>query len=298
MKYIYLIASAIFICSACKKEIAETPVFNVEAEGLTYHVNDTVRFRMSGNAGNITFYSGEAGSRYAGRDSVTVEVGIPRLQFVSATVGGAAQPESFKVLLTTDSLTDEPGSITAAEWQDVTSRAKLATTSTSTNSGNIDLSDMIDGDKPVRLAFKYDAFATSTTAQPVWAIRSLTFNTVFEDGSTTPVATLSNGQWSVYDIMNSSATWTVASAQLRIQGGAANSAPSEDWVVSKPLYLNAVRKSADWGVSIQDIGSDQVETFEHIYDKPGTYRVTFVGFNHAMNTTKSVIREFDIIIQP
>lgn len=289
---VYLILSVLLV-SACKKIEAPTANMVVTVAKTDYKVNDTVRFKLSGDVQNIVFYSGEVGSRYDNVGSITLDVGSSILDFRIATAGGA-RPNSLKLLITNKLDVVNASSIMTADWTDITSRATLATTSTITGSGNIDISDFYVPDKPVRIAFKYEAATSTTLAQPIWNMTGFNIKTSYTDGTSVSIASISNALWTAFDIKNPLAQWTISSTQVRIDGGAKNSPDNEDWVVTGPLNLKTTRELTDYGRSIKAITDPQVTQYEYVYTKPGTYKVTYVGFNNTIDNEKKVVSQFTI----
>lgn len=290
-----LLLTAVCVFTACRK-IEVAPVhMDVQIPALTYKVNDTIRFSISGDVQNISFYSGEDRANYDNAGKVTVDKGKAQLEF-RTLLGGGKRDNSLKVLVTNGLDPVNAGTIAAASWTDITSRAVLATSTTATLSGPIDITEFAQRDKPLRIAFKYEAATSSTLAQPIWNVNAFTVNTTYNDGTVVPIATLANALWTQVDFKNPAAVWTISSSQVRIDGGAKGTADNEDWVVSKALDLQATRELTDVGTSIKNLASATLNSYQYVYTKPGTYTITFVGFNNSIDDEKKEIKQFTVVI--
>lgn len=296
MKAIYILFFALLSLSCKKMDVAQ-PNFDVQLNKLQYKVNDTVRFNFSGSVENIVFYSGERGFRYASKDKVTIEHGIPQLQFTTA-LAGVAQANSLKVLVTKNLLGNTPENLLATSWTDISSQVTLASNSTSTISGIIDLSEYATEGTPFALAFKYEAVMKPTAAQHTWVVRAFSISNLFPDNSSVSLFTLATGPWTSYNFKNPAAGWAISSTELRMNGGAANSPDNEDWLITGPLNLKATKEVADFGLSIQNIAGRRLTNYNYVYKTPGVYKVTLVGFNNNIDASKEVVREFEITVTP
>ena len=80
--------------------------------------------------------------------------------------------------------------------------------------------------------------------------------------------------------------------------GAASNYPGLDWeldvwCISDPMPLNSV--SRDKGVQIKSLLSP-ILTYDHVYDKPGTYKAVFYGVNDNYQGTKTAVKEVTVIV--
>lgn len=297
MKTLYMILMGMLVICGCKKLEVTSPEFDVQVDKLVYKVNDTVKFKISGNAANIIFYSGESGNTYLNRERLTAE-GTPELSFTT-TIGGGIQNNSLKLMVSTDLDQVDSLHVEKANWSDITDKAILASGVANTSSGTIDLSDFKNNGKPIWIAFKYLGYKAAV-AQRTWILRSFLVKNILTDGTAAPIATIADASWSSINIKNPAAIWlipnTATITQITINGGVANSDDNEDWLITKPLVLNSI--APDLSKSIQNIGSDAISSYEYKFTKAGTYRVTFVGFNHSVEAQKQIIKEFEIEVKP
>ncbi len=292
MKYPILLF--IVLCAAalgCKKISVTTPDFEVTTDKMTYTAGDTVHFKFSGQAGNLIFYSGEAGNRYANKDRTTGD-GTPQLQFTSTMTVGS-QTNTLALLATNDLSAIDSAHVVTANWTDITSRAKLSA-GTALASGSIDLSDFKDATKPLYLAFKYTGLK-SASAQRKWVISTFDVTNVLPDGSTGTVSSMATTYWSAFNVKGPAVAWVIPATvtNITITGGAvANSDENEDWIVTKPLILT--KMTPDTGLPIQNIGGITLTGYDYTFSSPGKYKVTFVAFNNSRDEQKSVIKELEI----
>lgn len=298
MKQIHIL----FFCSLClmfscrKLEVA-TPGFDVSIAAATFKVGDTVRFNFSGQADNITFYSGEPGFSYKYKDRITAD-GIPQLQFMSY-LQNKGETNTLKLLVSTDfnGAYDSTG-IQNATWTDITSQAVLSTGVDRTPSGIVDFSAFAKTQKPVYIALRYQGYYSDVLKQPTWSIRSFDIKHELPDKVSTIVATTQVG-WAAVDLKNPTVVWNVpTSGQVVINGTIAGSTKedNDDWLISRAFDLRTVIRDA--GLSIRDLGSATIDNYYYIYSKPGTYTLTFVAFNDSIDEHREVVREFTITVTP
>lgn len=292
---LYLILAALLAATACTKKGVPNPDFTVTSDSASYTLGDTTWFSFIGNPYNLTFYSGEAGHEYLFRNR-TNAAGTPQLQFTSTKQTPNAA-DTLQVLLSSDfSAVYDSADIRSATWTDITSRAKLATTTTSVASGVVNLSDFVKDSEAVYLAFRYVG-TTHASAQSGWTIAALTVNNVLTDGSNTfSVGTVADGAWAYVSMENPAVKWTVSATTLVVKGAtAANSPVTEDWVISRALVLN--RALPDVGVSLKNISANQVSTYPYIYKAAGTYTASFVGANTTIYGSKTDVKSVTVQVK-
>jgi len=301
-KYIYLTYFTVLLSlAACKKSTigVQSPQVNITLKNATavqdtfvYKIGDTVRFMISGDAGNITVYTGDAGHNYNYRNRSTVTGGIPELSFTSTEQYGT-QTNTLQVLATNSLAVLDSAHIVNATWTDITSRAVLAPSTTATNSGTIQLGDLIKNpNDSLLIAFKYTGATGST--QRTWTITNYIVNTLLPDNTLSSISTTATASayWTKFHIAGSSANWAPTTSQLQVVGGAATAPNNVCWIVSQPLYVSQI--SPDVAVPIKNIGSPNVPEYDYIYTAAGKYTATFVVFNNSAGDQKTVIKQFNI----
>lgn len=293
-KIIFLFVTAsIVLMASCNNDIdVMSPTFDVRTEKLSYKVEDTVHFVFSGDAGYITFYSGDKGQEYRHRFRTQIAQASPTLNFISH--GRFGPPErNLSLLIATDfDGTMSTERIAAANWQDISDRVNFSS-GTVIPSGDIDLSDFIDAPQ-VHLAFKYIGIGNTSDAQKTWTITDFVLNTYDEDHNIYPIVEdLSQAGWLQHSVEGESRKWRITAVDLWL-GANANEESNEDWVITKALDLASI--NPDKGISIKTL-TGTIEPLYHIYTEPGEYVVTFVAKNQSVYGEQEIIREIHLIIE-
>lgn len=286
-----------FICvlSACSKFQVEPTGFDVTVQKNTYNLGDTVRFLFTGEPDYLVFYSGETGRKYELKDRQP-EIGNPVMNFTSLKTGNSSAKIDLFVL------TDFNGDYTKESVQNATkqSLSNLAVFSTgvdNTPSGDINLKDYYNPNRPIYLAF------VSTKPEDVLnqvfthAIRTLNIKNVLSDGSEYNINPGTNLQgWKNVDFQESTVLWSVnTSNQLIVNSVTANrTLANEDWAISGPIDLGRV--IPDKAIPIKSMAMVMPTKYEYVFAQRGTYKVSFVAFNQALENKKEVVKEFTIQI--
>jgi hypothetical protein len=304
--YIFLLALLIIIAlPSCTEDKLRNVSFDVDIISTSYNVGDTVKFNISGDPDLITFYSGEHGKCYENIDR-TEATGTPILQFTTLRENGT-ESGNISLMISSDfeGISVEDTSVTvsrikSARWKDISNKASLSTGS-NMNSGEVDLSQYADADKPVFIAFKYVGSQGQT--QSKWTIKDLTVTNTLSDGSVYTIADLSKGLISNYGISTmispgwvSYSTegdnwWNVQSTSIIING---TNNDVESWVFSGPINLKQV--VPDLGVAIQDL-TTRIDSYTYVYEATGTYKASFVGSNNNVYGIEEVVKTFEITVE-
>lgn len=290
-------------CEGAFNDVLE-PSFDVTVSSLSYEVNQPITFDFTGNSDIVTFYSGESGSEYQYKDRTQIEGGKPQLQFTSLRRYGAQNgiPDNTITLLVSEDFTNvhNATAIENATWVDITDRAKWSYAvhpdMTYTPSGVVDLSDFDSSNAPIFIAFKYND-VPSSVSQRAWNIKDLSVDIVLPgDGSLINLANSANMSWGTVNILNPARVWTFNTTEIIIWGGAAGMDENEDWIISKPIFLNRVQP--DKGISIKNNPSALLTDYTFPgYGEPGSYNVTFEIINANRWDVKRTLKEFTITVQ-
>lgn len=300
LKYIICLL-ALLVLLACRKDAVKAPQFEVTTEKTAYKVGDSVVFRFKGTPDIITFYSGEAGKEYQYKDRTEVEGGVTELEFTSRVLYGS-QENNLRVLASTNftGAYDVAG-IAAATWVPINDRFTLPTApagglSANTPSGKANMSDLVVKGKPIYFAYQYvgEPSPGPATTQRTWRIVSWSLTNKFADGTVSTLATLANAGWLSVDVENAANKWTVAADMIQL-APMGTLLRTEDWIITKPIYVTRV--SPDKGTAIKDY-SQRKENFTYIFQKPGTYKVTFVAANATAFDQKELVKEVQITVMP
>jgi hypothetical protein len=315
MKNLIILSAIAVLFSSClkQKEEPKTPEFEVSTTKASYKLGESTIFNFTGNPDYITFYSGEQGANYVNKDRYTA-TGIPKLQFTSARNAGA-QANSLKVMVSSnfaglgaDSATTA-ANINAATWTDITAKATLATTATAVASGAIDLSEFLAGDKPIYIAFKYNA--TTGSIQNKWTITGLTVTNTLPDATVYTIANLSAAAITNYSVATLFSpgwvpykyigpyNWVVTAGSSLVITGAATAAAattsSETWTFTGPVTLNRVTN--DVGTAIKE-SSLRINTSNYTFKSAGTFNVNFVATNANVFGRQEVVKQVQVTITP
>lgn len=269
--------------------------FDVTAAKTALVAGDTAKFNFSGNPYMITFYSGEVGSRYEMRNRTTDTSSDLRLKFSTATT--TATNGTLSLLISNNfNGAVNAANIAAASWTDITSRAVLATGTTTVASGTISLADFARQGKPVYVAFRYTAAAGAI--QRKWTITGLTLDHVLPDKTYTianMTATTPSPGWLATDVKNAAVNWTAA---LVITGSttAAAAVETEDWMIAGPIDLSRVLP--DTGTPIKTIieGMNKFP-FNYRYTTAGSYNAVFVATNANKDASETIIKKIPVVVQ-
>lgn len=303
MKKSFFILFSFFAVACSKKLEISTPDFNVSldparlvADTFTYRKGDSIRFKFSGSAGNVAFYSGEPGKRYDGRIAA-YKLGKITLGFSSKSEYGT-QTNTLQVLATNKLAGLDSAAVAAATWTNINSRGTLATSATVVPFGTADLTDLLTNENDsLFIAFRYTGVTGST--QRTWTITDLTVNNVLPEKSVL-LSSLSTdvAYWTRYGSVWNPANgrWTPSATDLKITGGGSSAASNTSWIITKPLY--AGRVPGDVSTGVKSINEPDKETYVYVYPSPGVYKATFVVFNHTLDEEKSIIRELIIKVTP
>src|SRR5690606_31067925 len=77
-----------------------------------------------------------------------------------------------------------------------------------------------------------------------------------------------------------------------------NDPPTENWAISRPIYIDKVDLGPDWSTVIKGISISKLEEYTYAYHRPGTYTAYFVAINASIDGTKEVIHQFELNIEP
>ncbi|MEI6946821.1 DUF5017 domain-containing protein [Paraflavisolibacter sp. H34] len=297
--------------TACKKMQVDAPDLDITLENASLKAGDTARFRFSGYADYISFYSGEPGRDYERRDSFTRTDGVPELQFstaVSAAGTGITTGRNLSVLVSSDfSGVYTAEGVARATWTDITGRATLATGTSTVASPVIKLDDLKVAGKPLYVAFKY---VTSDAAlkQRQWTVSAFQFRTRFPDSTVyTHAAANADAVLTPVNAAGDSATW-VSGTTLTHVGLNAAYPVDEDWAISRPFdltraaSLDAARGGANalGVVTVKNLALTGTvpEQFVWRYAKAGTYKAVFILRNATIEESREEKKEFTITVAP
>jgi hypothetical protein len=160
-KYYKLLLGVLFLAS-CSKElkVEKAPDLEITTESSTYKAGVPVKFKFTGDADIVSFFSGEESKEYAFKDGKIIDVAGAgaEVSFTSAVSGVSATAQNNHLSVWTS--TDFDGNYDFASVQKATwtqqSFVINGTTATFVASGVKDISSLITSpDKPFYIAFRY-----------------------------------------------------------------------------------------------------------------------------------------------
>lgn len=320
MKNIYFIIPVLcFIAAACQNEKVDSPVFEVTVDSVNYHVGDTVNFNLNGNPDIISFYSGESGNAYAyTKEDRIVEATTAvtfqtqnRSQSYTGLDGGSGycQDNQLKVKISTDFNGQyDAESVKNATWIDISDKFTIGPLACSSNSsyisaGTVDLSEYITDEQPFYFAFEYVNRPNKDFGNcNIWRFSSFAITSVSDAGSVT-VASQTSALWKAvfvgpnWDPVRGFSTTTTA-VTMRADP-AYRDIEQELWCVSSLLKVDKlINVGQDLAIAIKSPLEVALKSYQHIYKKPGVYKVTFLAANSNIYDRKEVLREIDITVEP
>lgn len=283
--------------------------FAVTTTKQTFRVGDSVIFTFNSGPDEITFYSGEPGKTYANKDRIQQTAGVNKLVFQSyMTQGILANPDSLRLLISTNLNGYDAVSIANASWTDITSRNSKWPTALSTSyttSDSINISDFNNVDS-INIAFRVLGKTYATSAQRKWGIQGFTLSNKLPDGTSTPLfsapysgAALSSvfqyTGWVQANLLPNPTTgfnaWNLGTAGISTAdsvrnsqgvniasgypivfdpGTAVNNSPNDSWAITKKVALKQV--NPDPGVTIKNYVSAAFAGVTYNYTGiPGVY---------------------------
>lgn len=312
LKYAY-ITLILLISSACEKlDTISTPDFNVRIDTTTFRAGEEVLFRFSGDAGMITFFSGEVGFSYIANDDNQIE--RMTIQFESHNqenvIPEPSDASTFRVMLSTDfkSLNTHYAGVMAANWIDITDRFTLSgpgswNAANYVQSGARSIMDVVDSGTPFYVAFHYEVPERESTGNLTRRWRMHNFQLVgHTTNSSDPfvASTYSPDSWTLIsrDGPGTSASEAAASSVLFAPLTAGSQASVEEWLVSPQFSINDEQTIRSFGEGIKGYGNPTMTDFMHVYEEPGTYTATFVAVNENVEGRHEVVRQVRVIVLP
>ncbi|GAB2779095.1 DUF5017 domain-containing protein [Rhabdobacter roseus] len=295
-----LVGAALGLAS-CQNELdvnGGTPDFEVPAVTGTLQAGRPVTFQFAGDAGLISFYSGEPLKQYEKKEGRTEKATGGTLTFTSAVTGGT-QANQLSVLASSDFNGNyaDPASVQAASWTDITSRFTLGTSASFTSSTAKSISDLMVPGKPLYVAFKYTTKPQADHgAARTWMIQGLTLQSTTAIGTVTAADMFTAGLRLVGTSAARSSATTARVTFLANENSTGSDPASEIWAISAPLPWENVTLGPDRPVGIKGNTGARLESYTYTYTRPGTYKATFVAQNANIDQRKEVVKHVDITI--
>ena len=284
--------------------------FNVTCENRTYAIGEQVDFTIEGNAHEIQFFSGEAGSRYEFQEEgEKVQVEKVAVSFKSQISNlndlEASRRRWVKISYDFDGQRQSKTSIEAATWIDITSKFALATSNTAVESGEVDLADYAqEGSFYFAVGMYHSARSDrgSTTAKsPSYRINTFKFYGITEYNETVNFidGNKLNTSFTAYDFQASDNLGfsSVGTNQLRLQytDTAEMFGEHEIWMISDLLKCDEIPLPAESGEIIKYSYTQTISEHHHTFTAAGQYKVVFVGID--LVSDEQIVKTMTVTVQ-
>jgi hypothetical protein len=292
------------IVSSCEKKKELLPAFDVTASAQKIKAGEALTFNFTGEAGVLYFYSGEFGNEYDYKEGRVVGLNAATLSFQTKVQFGT-QPDQLRVMVSKDFNGEYTiPSVHNATWKDITSLFVLSTSTATISSTVQDITNLIDPEKPLYIAYKYTTLPQAVNgSQRTWTVYNTTLTTITALG-TSILADQKTAAWTLVQTSNindpARALIAANSGTLTLRGnsGANTEVETEIWAVSKPMGLGNVDLGPDRSVPIKNTLDNRMESYKHTYTKPGTYKAVFVASNVSIYGQEQVSKEITINVEP
>lgn len=301
---IYLLLACAVLFGACKDTdmLTSAPTFEVSTDKKVYAPGEEVVFLFKGDPQYISFYSGEIYNDYKYRKGRIVQNEGLSMSF-SSRVKLGSQADQLSVMISSDfnGNYSDFANVSSAQWTDITSLFVLSDGAV-TSSGVADIRSYVEEGKGYYVAFRYLMRPTAEYGKRrTWQISE---PMVFSYSPQLGQVPLISGAESFRIVDEGAGTdhecsGSVSSTMIELQGPIdAATRQVEHWAVSVPFTIqDEVNVGPDRPYAIKGFSDAPVEQFSHIFNKPGTYDVTFVAFNATIQDKKEVIRKIRVIVR-
>lgn len=310
---IYSLLFLVLPLFSCQNDLEiESPKFDVVDYQVQPVVEDGVAsyaatFYFDEEADIISLYSGEFGSEYKYKDGRSEQRESFEFSFTSMCNFGSLNPkDQLSIMISTDydSSLGRNG-IYQATWLDVTNKFELAERITDSSqegyneyvhSGNVDLWNMLSGEKSYYIAFryvtpdqtKYGQYATVRIKD--WKLSSKVSQIGKQEEDVS---------WGLYEFgdLESSGRNSISNSMILFRGNinSKTDAETEVWAISKEFSTEL-----DFGpgiaTPIKGVGEPKLTSFTYSYDEPGEYEVSFLASNATIENSEVVYQTVSIHI--
>ncbi len=302
-KNIYVLLVSLLGIGACSRDTEViVPDFDVTIESSEYKVDEEVTFNFSGNASQISFYSGEKLHDY----QYSTESRKSKTHSVKASfrtnVTYNNQPNQFAVFLSTD----YNGGGTYADIQNATWRNNISQQfniapennpwGSNFPSGTVDLVNAFEEGKPLYIGFRYKN--TPGTGIPrnwyaysmnVDASTLLATNNLFS--SFTGFSLIYDSNFTSDGMKNSVNYNSYVMFRLPVE---LRPVEAEVWAVSPPIYLEEIDHGPDRPKAVKGYRDPMPQKYSYSFSEPGTYTCTFLAYNSSVYGQEEVVKQVKI----
>jgi len=279
----------------------EVPNFDV-AFNTTAKVDEPVQFTVDNAPNFLNFYAGDFGHQYKYKDRTNAD-GKVTMSFLNSQKWGLGS--NATETLTVWYSKDYDGSGTAeavnnATWIEITDRFDISDRYDFDfqSSGEVDISDLADGEN-IYFGFRY--FSDNVEDRGAeWYFDGFEIEMDVENApAPLTVADMINPGFKSVDVQGIVDGWNAAKwyydtgKNIWRMRGNSDRIVNEDWLITNAINLTKV--NPDKGMPLKTY-SEQLKTFEYIYEKSGTYTITFVGSNETIYGQEGNVKEYTITV--
>lgn len=321
-RYILFLILPIFAFYACEKFEDDKLEFDVTATHVEVNVGEPVIFNITGNAEQISFYSGENGHNYDFKDVLeTDDIKKVLFSFRSHYPAVGRTIEQDVLISSNFSGNYNYNDVLEAKWDTITNRFSFGPYGPWTNlygpnwtkSGIVDISEYILNQPYFYLAHrvKYEGGNHLTGGNSGRTFRLDSYSLVGE---------LSNGEYvkmassardmgftfvhkyinSHQGVMDNSATKLESTTLLRLDYYSAASEyfkmDNDLWAISK-YFSNTHKYGSGKTIPIKGYTDIPINSYSHYYQHPGNYKVVFIGSTINSKNKKSVTKEINVTVR-
>lgn len=324
LKYALVASLVVLGATSCEHDNIYEPLeFSVRlAESNTYRAGEPVAFVFEGNADFITAWNGDTGHEYKHRDRTMVAVeDIESCELeveIRQQYGDSKATENNLDIFATNTFgglngadaTADQTVVNAVAQSDMSAWTPLAFTPNRANKAETytyDISALADNfcfalhyhhdpAKNMRTYHLNPKIRVKVKGYPVqvYQFQTMSFVTfsLATQHATNPYVHNVTGNGNVKFLGQPNA---ISGSSIAFQGfnvGAME--PIDQWVFMQPMPLNGI--TPDTGTNIKGV-ADDVSTYEHIYNTPGTYTATFiVSSGNYLGESEQIVREITFTV--
>lgn len=317
-KYISILFAGVLCLASCQHDVIYEVDYNITLDGEnTYYAGDPVKFNITGDVENLLFYSGETGSQYIYKDRYEVpieDVLSANLHLdIRGRYGYIADYEALEIWVSKDfpgingnSDPDGDRAIVKKMVEDgMPGWYKLPFS-------DVNKDQFFGYDFPMSeylsnlcIAFHWRPKDPTLTQRTFWINGKITLEMEGTEPSEMTLTDLGfkslmmNEEVDAYkkNAGNGSIRFdnAVNAGEICYQGCSGNvlTYAIDGWVFTTPRPLNKVAN--DKGVVIKNL-QNYMHEYVYTWDKPGTYKVTFVGRNENYASSSEQVFEYTITI--
>ena len=299
MKYYYIIVLSIFLNACTKDPVVEDPGLEVSVKESTIRAGVPITFNINSNADIVSFYSGETGGDYTFSKGRILDLEDMTLSITTNVSGSGTQMNQLAILVSTDfngkyTIAD----IKAATWTPITNRFNLSTNANTVVSSAI-ITDLVNSDKPVYLAYCYIREPESVKGGArTWNISASTLKSNTSIGLIDVGTHPSLGFQLVHEGIFEAGRSSVSSTNVVLRGNLVDrETRTETWAVSRGINSRILDLGPDKPIALSGSLDQKPNEFTFTYAKPGNYKAVFIGSNTTVYGSKSVAKVLDLVVQ-